>query len=316
MTGRRRGPVPPPASSAVFTAPFGDADPVMPVLEVTADVDYLVLTDRPLRVPTPWMVRRVEVPSSITTDRLRNRFCKLRGSQLLPEYERSLYIDTHLQVVADLSPLLDDFTASGAGVGLMQHPKSSSVREEIERSLHSGRITDEDFAARWPPQQQRHQGAGFPDDLGVFFAALILRDHRWPEVARFEDEWWTELTAGVTRDQVALPFVVWKRSVAPYRIPLDWSLAPYFRHWNHLPGPAPYRRLARWFEARLAIRPHYRWVLRALHLRSVLASLLALTVRSIDGATTPGEPGPASTRASTAPTLPPRRSHRSRGVDR
>lgn len=259
--------------TVVYAAPFGNTDPVMPVLESTPDVDYLVLTDRAIRVPRPWRVRLVELPIGLESNRMRNRWCKLHASRLLADYDRSVYVDTHLQVVGDLTELLDDFAASNSPIGLMRHPKSHSVDEEIERSLRYGRITRTDHDANWPAQRARYRAAGFNDDLGVFFAAILLRNHRDPQLAELEDAWWHELTSGVTRDQVALPFAVWRTGVSPHLLPLDWSLDPYLHRWRHLPGRARYGRLVRWFDARVVMRPHYRWALRVLRPRAVFAVL-------------------------------------------
>lgn len=250
--------------TVVYTAQFGDYDPIMPVLEPTPGVDHLVLSDRTFRVPRPWRVHTVQLPEGLPNDRLRNRWCKLHASRLLADYDRSVYVDAHLQLVGDLTPLLDGFAVSGAPVGLMRHPHSRTIDEEIERSLRTGRITRRDHDLNWPEQRARYQAAGFPADERVMLGWVVLREHRRPEVASFEGLWWDELLGGVTRDQVALPFVLWKLGISPWPLPLDWSLSPYLRHWKHLRGSDRMGRLHRWFDARVALRPQYRWVLRAL----------------------------------------------------
>jgi hypothetical protein len=260
--------------TVVYTAQFGGYDQVMPALTVTPGVDHLVLSDRRFRVPAPWSVRVVEIPEHVRTDRLRNRYCKLHATRLLPDYALSAYVDTQLQIVEDLSPLLDGFAASGRPVGLMPHPHSRNVDHEVERSVRTGRISTTEHAERWEEQRRRQRAAGFLDDQGVFIAWIVLRDHRSAAVVALEDAWWAELEQGVTRDQVALPFALWRTRIPVYTIPLDWSLTPYFQKWRHLADGGVRQRLVRWFDARVAVRPAYRWALRVLRPRRALAALI------------------------------------------
>lgn len=234
----------------IFTAQFGGADPVAPVLRPIPGVDHLVLTDHHMRVPRPWKVQVVDVPADLASDRLRNRYCKLHATRLLPTYDRSLYMDTHVQLTGDFTTLLEDFVASGLPLGLIEHVHSRTVAEEMERSLRSGAVDPADAERNWTRQRERQQAAGFRDDVGVYRGGVILRDHRQPVVARFEDAWWEELTQGVVRDQVALPFVLWSMGLQPFRIPAETLDPPMTRRLGHLPRRQRYGRFVRWFEAR------------------------------------------------------------------
>jgi hypothetical protein len=252
--------------TVVYSAVFGGYDPVMPVVTATPDADFVLLTDVARRVPAPWIVRTVDVGVAGADPRMKNRWCKMHATELFPDHDLSMYVDGHLQLLGDLTPLLRDFTASGAPIGLMPHPKSFSAEHEVARSLQSGRISAEQQAAIWPEQRERHRAAGFQDDLGVFFAAFVLRDHSLQAAADIEAAWWEEWVRGVRRDQVALPFALWQTGTDPFRIPLDWTLEPYFRHWDHLSATQRYGRLVRWFECRRPLRPWYRWPVRILTL--------------------------------------------------
>ena len=273
--------------TVVYTAQFGDYDPIMPVLNPDPDTDYVVLSDRRLRVPAPWRARRITVPVPGLDDRMRNRWCKLHATDLFPDHAVSVYVDAHLQIIGALHPLLEELLESGAPLALMPHPKSRSVAHEVERSLAAGRISPADLRDRWPQQRDRQRAAGFAGDAGIYFAAFILRDHRNPGTASVERAWWDELFAGLPRDQVALPFALWVTGTKSHRVDLDWSLTPYFRHWDHLPGTDRYRRTVRWFAARQALRPWYRWPVRLLTPRATFRAVAAK--RRADPAVAPGE---------------------------
>lgn len=234
----------------VFTAQFGGYDPIMPVFRPVAGVEYLVLSDRGMRLPKPWKLRKIVPPVELTTDRMRNRYYKIHATRLLPEFDRSLYIDAHVQIIDDMTSLFAEFAMSESCLGLMKHHRSISVEDEVERSLRYARITREDVEKNWESQRARQRAAGFEDDLGVFRGGFILRNHRCDEVAQFEDAWWEELRRGVTRDQVALPFALWLSGISAFSIPGRWLFPPHVRRFEHLPRGHRLQRIARWLESR------------------------------------------------------------------
>lgn len=233
-----------------------------------------VLTDDVERVPGPWRIRRVTVPTAVTNPRLKNRWCKLHASELLADFDVSVYVDAHIQITGDLQPLIDEFLASGATLGVQRHPHSNSVREEVSRSLRTGRITQEDHDANWLLQMERQRVRGFVDDVGVYYATIVIRRHRGELLAELEEAWWQELSAGVLRDQVALPFALWSTGVPHQVFLLPWTLDPFFRRWPHLPRWTLRERVLRHLDCRVATRPSYRWILRALRPRDAVRSLL------------------------------------------
>jgi hypothetical protein len=257
----------------VFSAQFGSTDLVLPPLAGNPELDFVVMASSNLRVPPPWKLRRVDAPSNVSTDRLRNRWCKIHASRLLSDYDFSIYVDTHLQVVGDLQPLISNFLESRADIGLLSHPYSRSVEQEVARSLRTGRITEDDHRLNWPTQSRRQAEAGFRDDYGLYFCTVVLRHHARDSVRILEDEWWLELSQGVTRDQVALPYVLWKTDAVYQAFLLDWGLAPYFRRWRHLESGTRRERIIRFFDARVDLVPSYRWVLRTLRPLVGLATL-------------------------------------------
>lgn len=142
-------------SVVIFTAHFGQSDIVMPPAQTIPGVEFLVLTDEVVRVPKPWKIRMVTMPPNVTNPRLKNRWCKLHANRLLPDFGFSVYVDTQIQIIGDLRPLIFEFCNSGATLGVLRHPHSRSIDEEVARSLRTGRISREDHAANWSTQSER-----------------------------------------------------------------------------------------------------------------------------------------------------------------
>ena len=266
----------------VYSAQFGDYDPIMPVLRPDPGSDYVILSDRRMRVPSPWTLELVTVPEAGLNDRMRNRWCKLHATEIFGDHDLSVYVDAHLQIVGDLRPLVEQFVLSRAPIGLIPQWRASSVDEEVELCKRAGRISPRDHTLFWPEQRARQRAAGFKDDFGVFVGGVVFRDHRHQETSAVEALWWNELRGGVPRDQVALPFALWATGTEPYRLPLTWPLRSPLRYWDHLPRAHRYHRVVRWFAARQALRPWYRWPIRLLTPRAALRAVAARRRRDPD----------------------------------
>jgi hypothetical protein len=258
----------------VYMAQFGGADPIMPPIEVVPGWDYLVFSSREQRMPRPWKQHSIVPPRSASTPRLMNRWCKILSSRVLDGYDYSIYLDAHLQITGDLRPLLEEFIASDADCGLVRHPLSRNVDHEVERQVRVGRITREDYEENWPRQRAGHRSAGFNDDLGAYFAAVVLRRHGGPDLAAFEQAWWDDLRGGVTRDQVALPFALWRTGIRYQAFIIPWTLEPFFRKWQHLPRERRWARLVRYLDCRVRMMPWIRPILLVLRPRAALRSKL------------------------------------------
>ena len=51
---------------------------------------------------------------------------------------------------------------------------------------------------------------GFPENQGLFECGVIVREHYQQEVMETMETWWAELKKHPYRDQMSLPYAIWK----------------------------------------------------------------------------------------------------------
>ena len=120
---------------------------------------------------------------------LSNRWCKMHPHLLFPDHRTSVYLDSNVLVVSDLTALargLDDYP-----VAMFRHKNRDCAYQEIEACIVKGKDSKE---------RLRAQGAvlrahGVPEHGGLLEAPVIVRRHH--------DD----------RDQIALADALWVRGI-------------------------------------------------------------------------------------------------------
>ncbi|NBO18370.1 MAG: DUF616 domain-containing protein [Proteobacteria bacterium] len=211
----------------IYTAIVGGKDKLRDPGHVMSGVDYVCFTDTPgitSRVfsirPLPW----VEKDARLTARRL-----KLMPHLLFPEYGESMWLDGSKQLRRDVSTLWRQ-ALEGAHMAAFAHPYRHCAYEEAEDCLRNGR----DSAEALRHQMERYRQQGLPADRELFETSVLWRRHHSPKVISAMELWWQELVTHSQRDQVSLPYVLWRTNL-PVRA-LDFAAAHdvNFLHFPHL----------------------------------------------------------------------------------
>jgi hypothetical protein len=65
-------------------------------------------------------------------------------------------------------------------------------------------------------QRARYAAAEYPAGHGLYETGVVLRQHDNALCRHLDDTWWEELCAGSRRDQVALPFALYRTGAAEW----------------------------------------------------------------------------------------------------
>lgn len=213
----------------VFTCGIGNHDWIHRPRTKPTGIDFLRFSDR-----KPWNLRGwqhrdlPELPGSHSA-RVVSRFPKLRPQEALPPgYDIGVWIDSSIEVLGDIQPLVQAFDASGADLALFAHPSGRSVIEEIDFAIAAGRIPPE-FHAAAEQQRQRYKAAGIADRK-IIEATIIFHRLHSATARKVGQVWWDEITTYTERDQVSQPFAM-----------LDADLKIHWWNW-HFDDPNPYFR--------------------------------------------------------------------------
>jgi len=212
---------------AAVCAIFGDYDLIPPV--PAGFDDCVLVTDRPVR--TGW--RNV-----VVTDAERASLAVKR-----PKTRPDLFTDCDASVWLDgVAHVRDDRFAARCRtllevheLVLWDHPEDRDcLYQEAEACL-----ARPDLASQ-PLQMQvaRYAQLGMPAHFGLWATGAVARRHT-AAMREFGDAWWEELENCSTRDQVSLPFVLWRRNLTPgsFGLPqFDTDLIDWLPHRHEISG--------------------------------------------------------------------------------
>ncbi len=210
-----------------------DYDQIFSPLAATPGVEFVLFADRKPRFVRGWRWRPLPPQTTGMSQAMVNRFCKFFPHRLFPEADCTIYVDANTLILANLQPLIDEFLASGAAIGLFPHKQRSDIFEELDYGLKVGKIPPSD-AAKGQAQLRRYLAEGLPRDHVLTENAIIFRRQGDPALEAAMDLWWSEMEAHTRRDQLSLPYVLHKTNLS--RKVWDWNYKqpnPYFHRYMH-----------------------------------------------------------------------------------
>lgn len=193
----------------VYTCVFDSYDHVFRPLVDEENLDYVIITDNPDLKVKGWRTIAVEF-ARFRNARTANRYYKALIHREMPGYDCSIYVDGNVRLLGKTSEVLDKFASSQACLGLFAHPRRNTVQDEVVRCLELNKIAHPESLNA---ELARYQDEGFLDDMGLFEATVLLKNHSHPELDRAMGLWYELFEQYGNRDQFSLPYVLWKTKV-------------------------------------------------------------------------------------------------------
>ncbi len=222
----------------VYTALFGDYDELRPPAYKPAGVDFICFSDKPLVAPG-WEVRLIDAPGDSSA--MKNRRLKILPYEVLSDYDCSLYLDSNLVLLGDLSRLYS-LWLRGRPFIAWRHPQRGSVFDELHVLLASSRADPSGIIDQYVFFSEQ----GVPDDVPMIEASFLWRDHRDTQVKLLMERLWDHLSSFKSwRDQPGLAYLMWKTAILPAVLPdrlgtsRDNEFAYKFAHKKPTAKPVP-----------------------------------------------------------------------------
>jgi hypothetical protein len=208
---------------AVFTAVTNGYDLVHPPTTHVASWDYICFSDKADTDPAGWQVRAL--PENDLDLVRRSRWPKILAHHFLADYDISIWVDANVRIVGDLMSFCEIALADGDIAFFRHGDYRSSVAAEIQACVKYGKAPLDVMMH----QYEHYRRQGFPDNAGIIpEAGVIVRRHHLRPIEAAMEEWWMELLSYSARDQISLPYVIWRNSLK-FTL-LDWDLrkCPWF----------------------------------------------------------------------------------------
>jgi hypothetical protein len=195
---------------AIYTAIFGGYDKFIEPECLPDNCDFYIITDTVINHGSVWKLIPVDLKNfnlEAKSNAIKNRFFKMFPDKLFPEYKYSIYVDGNIKIVTDLTEFITNFNKYG--IKMHNHYRRNCVYKEIDRCLMVGKDTCSNLIAH----REHLVNEGMPREYGMLEAAIIVRDHHNPYCIELMNEWWSEFSKYSKRDQISLPYILWKNNI-------------------------------------------------------------------------------------------------------
>ena len=133
---------------------------------------------------------------------LQSRDIKIRSHVHLKEYDTVCYIDGH-QIFVGEPPKTPIW---------FMHSRRDNIFEEAKQIIKNGRFST-DLVNE---QIDYYKSEGY-EDARLYLNGFFVREHN-EEINKLHDVWYEETKRFTQRDQLSLPYAIWKTGIAPKNI--------------------------------------------------------------------------------------------------
>lgn len=216
----------------IYSAVFGGYDNPQPYLVapyLRHNVKFVWISDEKLKNGNCWQTWYY--PYYATEDKYKyaktNRFFKLQPHNIgldKPDEpcDINVYIDSNKRLF-NIDMLLDYCTELHNNTELdaifCRHTERDTVQQEVKEVCRLRR----DEPAKVMKQYKEYIDEGFPDNIPLIVASVQIRKTHSQPLQAMLDCWWNEVKDKSYRDQISMPYAIWKTNFTRYRTINVWT---------------------------------------------------------------------------------------------
>jgi hypothetical protein len=191
---------------AIYTCIAGDYDELLLPAVAEVEADYFCFTDQPIADAKGWQLR--PLPEFRTDGGLASRYVKMHPHRLFADHDVSVYVDANVRALDGIVALAEDALRRGC-LAMYRHPFRSRLADEADECALLGY----DFLWRFRRLMRRYAAEGLPPAVALVEANVLVRRHHDPTLIAAMELWWSEYRSGIRRDQLSLPYALWKQGI-------------------------------------------------------------------------------------------------------
>jgi hypothetical protein len=205
-------------SLVVYTARLGARGDDLKAPPAIPGVRFIAFSEEPV---AGWETR---APAFLTGNpRVTARAHKCLAHRLFPDAEYTLWMDAQYQPLCDLRAYVQQATDAGAyDFCTYKHANRVCLYQEVRACAALGKDSPDVLLA----QGRRYNAEGYPYFNGLCETGIVVRRNT-PSVQSLNELWWNEISRGSCRDQISLPYVLWKLRRGYKQLPGQAMLRPY-----------------------------------------------------------------------------------------
>ena len=200
------------SDKVVYTCITNDYDDLKEIegyTYINSDWDYVCFTDNEELIKQKqtgiWEIRPLKFNG---LDNTRNsRWHKINPHIVLPEYQQSLFIDANINILTGkIFKIIEQNTKD---LMLAEHANTICLYKEFEWIFRANIDKPEIMNSYY----NLIKTEGFPQNYGLPENNIIYRKHNKAEIISIMNDWWYMLEHYSRRDQLSLPYVLWKHNI-------------------------------------------------------------------------------------------------------
>lgn len=189
-----------------YTCVTGAYDEWRGLDQPAADAAYVYFSDRlTAGRKDGWEIRPIPDFARQRNGKDTARFVKMHPHLLLPEHSASVYVDGNVFPTPAASAHCQQVAAEHV-LSIYRHPFRDCLFDEAQECERLGLVYAGEIARRLG----QYRTTGYPAHAGLLENNVMIRQHHNAALVRLMALWWREHEAGVTRDQLSLPYLLWR----------------------------------------------------------------------------------------------------------
>ena len=195
---------------AIYSCITGNYDDVLDPLVIEDNCDYILFTNNDRIKSDVWKIRKIPDAILELKDNAKiNRYVKLHPKKLLKEYDYSIYIDGNIKIISNISTFIDKINDK-TGLAIHRHTHNTCIFQEVNDCIAYGKGNKKNLKE----QVNKYKKEGFPKEYGILQCNVLVSDLNNANSEKIFNAWWDEyFTSQSGRDQIALPYVLWKNHI-------------------------------------------------------------------------------------------------------
>lgn len=193
----------------IYTCITGNYDKVEePIYQ--EDIEYILFTNNTKITSKKWKV--VNIPKEILAleDNIKiNRYIKMHPKELFPQYDYAIYLDGNIKIISSITDFINNINTK-TGLAIHRHCGYDCIYEEVKNCIANGKGN----SLNLKKQINRYKKQGFPRNYGLLECNVLVSDLNNNVAIDIFNNWWNEyIYTESKRDQIALPYTLWKNDI-------------------------------------------------------------------------------------------------------
>ena len=212
----------------VYTAIFNNYDWLKEPVIKPEDIDFICYTDSNAIKSKNWKVVKMDLNGKNPS--LLNREIKLLYPYTeLKDYDYSLYVDGSMMIKGDVGEFIRKYIELEPVLMNFRHPNKDCLYTEVDYCIERGRGN----AEKLREQKKKYEEDGMPQHFGLSDNKILLRNNHSEEGKKMMDEWFYHVVNYSGRDQVCLPYILYKHHRRYSFFEENIEKNEYFETWPH-----------------------------------------------------------------------------------